>query len=398
MRAAICYTAHDDATGISAPEGPPMKERIEKALRRQAMFWLMALATTLAFLWLFSGILLPFVAGMALAYFLDPVADMLERRGISRLIASLLILFLFVVVFVIVLMVLVPVLSNQVAGFLERLPDLATRLQGLIASLDNGWLGKTIGIEARTLQENLAGLMKQGAGWIGTLVSGLWSSGKALVGVFSLLIVTPVVAFYMLYDWDRMVAKVDSWLPLDHRDTIRAIFRDIDRAVAGFVRGQGTLCLILGFYYALSLTLLGVNFGLLIGLLAGLISFIPYVGSLTGIVVALAVALVQFWPDWVPLATIVAIFAAGQFLEGNFLQPKLVGDRVGLHPVWLMFALLAFGTLFGFTGLLVAVPAAAAVGVVVRFALARYLQSDLYRGHPRVLPDPARRSARRRGD
>jgi predicted PurR-regulated permease PerM len=375
-----------------------MKERIEKALRRQAMFWLMALATTLAFLWLFSGILLPFVAGMALAYFLDPVADMLERRGISRLIASLLILFLFVVVFVIVLMVLVPVLSNQVAGFLERLPDLATRLQGLIASLDNGWLGKTIGIEARTLQENLAGLMKQGAGWIGTLVSGLWSSGKALVGVFSLLIVTPVVAFYMLYDWDRMVAKVDSWLPLDHRDTIRAIFRDIDRAVAGFVRGQGTLCLILGFYYALSLTLLGVNFGLLIGLLAGLISFIPYVGALTGIVVALAVALVQFWPDWVPLATIVAIFAAGQFLEGNFLQPKLVGDRVGLHPVWLMFALLAFGTLFGFTGLLVAVPAAAAVGVVVRFALARYLQSDLYRGNPRVLPDPARRSARRRGD
>jgi len=375
-----------------------MKERIEKALRRQAMFWLMALATTLAFLWLFSGILLPFVAGMALAYFLDPVADMLERRGISRLIASLLILFLFVVVFVIVLMVLVPVLSNQVAGFLERLPDLATRLQGLIASLDNGWLGKTIGIEAKSLQDNLAGLMKQGAGWIGTLVSGLWSSGKALVGVFSLLIVTPVVAFYMLYDWDRMVAKVDSWLPLDHRDTIRAIFRDIDRAVAGFVRGQGTLCLILGFYYALSLTLLGVNFGLLIGLLAGLISFIPYVGSLTGIVVALAVALVQFWPDWVPLATIVAIFAAGQFLEGNFLQPKLVGDRVGLHPVWLMFALLAFGTLFGFTGLLVAVPAAAAVGVVVRFALARYLQSDLYRGHPRVLPDPARRSARRRGD
>jgi predicted PurR-regulated permease PerM len=375
-----------------------MKERIEKALRRQAMFWLMALATTLAFLWLFSGILLPFVAGMALAYFLDPVADMLERRGISRLIASLLILFLFVVVFVIVLMVLVPVLSNQVAGFLERLPDLATRLQGLIASLDNGWLGKTIGIEAKSLQENLAELMKQGAGWIGTLVSGLWSSGKALVGVFSLLIVTPVVAFYMLYDWDRMVAKVDSWLPLDHRDTIRAIFRDIDRAVAGFVRGQGTLCLILGFYYALSLTLLGVNFGLLIGLLAGLISFIPYVGSLTGIVVALAVALVQFWPDWVPLATIVAIFAAGQFLEGNFLQPKLVGDRVGLHPVWLMFALLAFGTLFGFTGLLVAVPAAAAVGVVVRFALARYLQSDLYRGHPRVLPDPARRSARRRGD
>lgn len=358
-----------------------MQERLEKAIRRQAFFWSLALAFVLIFLWLFSGILLPFVAGLALAYFLDPVADFLENRGFSRLLAALVILFLFVVVFIVALMVLVPVLSGQIAGFLERLPELVTRLQGLIASADTGWLGRTIGIEVKSLQDNLAELMKQGAGWIGTLVSGLWNSGKALVGVLSLLIVTPVVAFYMLYDWDRMVARVDSWLPLDHRDTVRAIFRDIDRAVAGFVRGQGTLCLILGFYYALSLTLLGLNFGLLIGLLAGLISFIPYVGSLTGIVVALAVALVQFWPDWIPLATIVAIFAAGQFLEGNFLQPKLVGDRVGLHPVWLMFSLLAFGTLFGFTGLLVAVPAAAAVGVVVRFALARYLESELYRGH-----------------
>ena len=173
---------------------------------------------------------------------------------------------------------------------------------------------------------------------------------------------TPVVAFYMLVDWDRMVRTVDSWMPVRQRETIRAIAHDIDRAIAGFVRGQALVCLILGTFYAVGLSVIGLNFGALIGMTAGLLSFIPYVGSLTGLILSMGVAIVQFWPDWTMILATLGIFVFGQFVEGNILSPKLVGESVGLHPVWLMFALLAFGALFGFVGLLLAVPLAAAIG------------------------------------
>ena len=195
-----------------------------------------------------------------------------------------------------------------------------------------------------------------------------------------------------------MVGTVDKWVPRDHVETVRQIATDINTATAGFVRGQGTLCLVLGAMYAIGLTLTGLNFGILIGLFAGLISFIPYVGSLTGLVLALGVALVQFWPDWAMIVAVAGVFFVGQFIEGNILSPKLVGKSVGLHPVWLMFALFAFGALFGFVGLLIAVPAAAAIAVLVRFAISRYLESPLYKGHG-IEPPPlaSRRDKARRG-
>jgi predicted PurR-regulated permease PerM len=196
--------------------------------------------------------------------------------------------------------------------------------------------------------------------------------------VFALVIVTPVVAFYMLYDWNRIVTKVDSWLPRRHRNTVRRLAREIDMAVAGFLRGQASVALILGSYYALALSLVGLNFGLLIGVCAGFLTFIPFVGSLTGLVIGTGVAIVQFWPEWTWIVVVMVVIGAGQFFEGYILSPKLVGESVGLHPVWLMFALFAFGYLFGFVGLLVAVPLAAAVGVLMRFALKRYLNSSLY--------------------
>lgn len=356
-----------------------MKEDTVTTVRRQATFWLIALLVFMAFLWLFNSILLPFIAGMALAYFLDPVADMLERWGLSRLMATITITFGFFVVFILLLMLVIPILGNQFAKFMEALPGLVSELQSLIALSENEWLRERIGFDAKSIQDNLNELLKQGAGFLSSLLQQIWASGKSLINIISLLVVTPVVAFYMLLDWDRMTAKVDGWLPRQHRDTIHGIFNDIDDAVAGFVRGQGTVCLILGTFYGVTLSIAGLNFGLLIGMVAGLISFIPYVGSLTGLVISMGVALVQFWPEYIPIAVIAVIFGIGQFLEGNFLQPKLVGESVGLHPVWLMFALFAFGSLFGFTGMLVAVPAAAAIGVLVRFALDRYLQSDFYR-------------------
>ncbi|MCG8270555.1 AI-2E family transporter [Aquamicrobium sp. NLF2-7] len=350
------------------------------ALRRQALFWGTAMVLLILFLYVFSGILLPFVAGMALAYFLDPVADRLQRLGLSRLMATIVILFAFVIVLVLGFVVLVPILASQMADFAARLPDYMTRLQALVTNFDPAWLERRFGVDAAGLKEGLNSLLTSGFGLLTSLFQSIWNSGMALVSVVSLLVVTPVVAFYMLLDWDRMIAVVDSWVPRDHVQTVRTIFSDINTATAGFVRGQGTLCLVLGGMYAFGLTLTGLNFSILIGLFAGLISFIPYVGSLTGLVLAVGVAFVQFWPDWIMVAAVACVFFVGQFIEGNILQPKLVGKSVGLHPVWLMFALFAFGALFGFVGLLIAVPAAAAIAVLVRFALSRYLESPLYKG------------------
>ncbi len=362
---------------------PDDERAIAQSLRRQVFFWIGVALLLLAFLYVFRGILLPFVAGMALAYFLDPVADRLESLGLSRLAATILILIGFLITFILGLVIVVPVLATQLSGLIERLPSYISALQSIVTGFDPEWLKNVIGADPQGIREALNSLLTQGAGFLTTLFQSVWNSGKALIDIAGLFVVTPVVAFYMLLDWDHMVAKVDGWIPRDHVESVREIADDINSAVAGFVRGQGTVCLILGLFYAVGLTLTGLNFGLLIGLMAGLISFIPYVGSLVGLVVAVGVALVQFWPDWIWIAVVTIVFFAGQFFEGNILQPYLVGNRVGLHPVWLMFALFAFGMLLGFVGLLIAVPAAAAVGVLVRFALKRYLGSPLYSGRDR---------------
>ncbi len=383
-----------------ATEQQAAEAAVSAAFRRQFRFWLASAVVLAVFLYVFSDILLPFVAGMVLAYFLDPVADRLERLGLSRVMATVVILFAFIIVLVLAFVILVPVLASQMADFAGKLPDYLTRLQALITSFDPQWLKEKFGVDPANLREGLNSLLTSGFGLLTTVFESIWNSGKALVSIVSLFVVTPVVAFYMLLDWDRMVATVDNWVPRDHVRTVRQIAADINTATAGFVRGQGTLCLVLGAMYAIGLTLTGLNFAILIGLFAGLISFIPYVGSLTGLVLAVGVAFVQFWPNWGMVVAVAAVFFVGQFIEGNILSPKLVGKSVGLHPVWLMFSLFAFGALFGFVGLLIAVPAAAAIAVLVRFAISRYLESPLYQGEGTEPPTPtAQRSkaARTRG-
>ncbi len=357
------------------------------SLQRQVTFWAAIAVIFAVLLYLLSDVVMPFVAGMALAYFLDPVADRLERAGFGRLAATVTILFAFLLLFTAVLLLLVPVLGQQLAAFIERLPDYVTRLQGLLTQLAEGRLGRLVDENLEQLKEQLGGIVSQSAQWLATLLSSLWSGGQAVAGVLSLFIITPIVAFYLLYDWDRMVAKLDTWLPRDHAPTIRKLAREIDTTLSAFVRGQGSSCLVLGTYYAIALSLTGLNFGLLIGLATGLISFIPFIGATVGLVAAGSVALVQFWPDWVMISVVVAIFLSGQVLEGYVLQPYLVGTNVGLHPVVLMFALLAFGALFGFVGMLVAVPAAAALRVLLIHALQHYLTSPIYRGVGVTLPD-----------
>lgn len=360
-------------------------------LKRQLIFWTAALAVAILALWLLGDIMLPFIAGLVLAYFLDPVADALERLGLPRLAATLLILVSSIVAIVVLLLLLLPVLGDQIARFSSNLPSFMQALITLFNDLAPQWLKDMLASSGTNLPASLSDLAGKAAGWLAAILTSILSGSLALVNVLSLLIVTPIVAFYMLNDWDHMVAKVDGWLPRDHHNTIRALARQIDEAMAGFIRGQGTVCLSLGVFYAVALSFAGLNFGLLIGLGAGLLSFIPYVGTIIGGVLAIGMALIQFWPDWVQVVIIVAIFVAGQFIEGNFLSPYLVGNRIGLHPVWLMFALFAFGYLFGFVGLLLAVPLAAAVGVLVRFALQQYLSSPLYLGVP------AEEKAKRRG-
>ena len=347
--------------------------------KRQVMFWLLALALFVFLLLVLRSVLLPFLAGMALAYFLDPVADKLEKHGLSRVWATSVILMVFLIIFIVALLIIVPILAEQLAGFVEKVPGYTSQLQAVLA--ESNLVSAVLGEGGTAIKDNLDKVMGQGAQWLSTLIGSIWNSGKALVDVVSLLVITPIVAFYLLLDWDRMVARIDDWLPRDHKETIRVLFRDMNAATAGFVRGQGSVCILLGTFYAVALSLAGLNFGLLIGMFAGIISFIPFVGSIVGLILAVGVALVQFLPDYLWVLMIASIFGVGQFIEGNFLQPRMVGRSVGLHPVWLMFALAAFGSLFGFTGLLIAVPAAAAVGVLVRFALAQYMESDFYLGH-----------------
>ena len=354
-----------------------------RSLRRQVIFWLLVLMFFVAFLWLFSTILLPFVAGMALAYFLDPVADRLEKWGLSPMMATSLILLTFVVLLVLAFIIVIPLLASQATDFAEKVPGYVSSLQQLLTDPNSQVLPEWMRSQAGALKENLAKYVGEGASFLAGVFVQIWASGKALVDILSLLVITPVVAFYILLDWDRMIAKVDNWVPRDWVSVVRRLATEMDHAITGFVRGQGTICLVLAILYGGSLSLAGLNFGLLIGIVSGLISFIPYLGSLVGLVLSVGVALVQFWPDYPWIGLIAAIFFVGQIIDGYVLQPKLIGERVGLHPVWLIFAVIAFGTLLGFVGALIAVPLAAATGVVVRFGVHRYWQSTLYRGGAR---------------
>ena len=349
-------------------------------MERQIWFWVAALVVFIAALWLLSPVMLPFVAGIVLAYLLNPLARRLEKLGIARPAAGLVIIVLALVTLIVIVLLLVPILAGQLSAFIDRLPGYVTRLQSLISEPGHEWLTKLLGEKLPDASKSVGTLVTQGAGWLASFLQSLWSGGKTLVSILSLMVVTPVVAFYLLCDWDRMIATIDGWVPLPQRETVRALAREIDAAIAGFVRGQTSVCLILGAFYAVALAFTGLNFGFLIGFMAGLLSFVPYVGSLTGLVISIGVAVAQFWPNWTPIVAVLVIFLVGQLLEGYVLAPKLVGRRIGLHPVWLMFALFAFGYLLGFVGLLVAVPLAAAIGVLIRFGLRQYLASPLYRG------------------
>lgn len=361
---------------------------------RHWRFWLIFAVVLLAVVYLLRSVLLPFVAGAAVAYFLDPVADWLERRGLSRVMATVVITALFLIVFIASLLLLLPALQTQVVEFVGRLPDYVQSLEQRIEPLVQHVQSLLPADQVAKLHEGVVGMLGDAASWGVKIVKSVLTSSLALINVVSLLVITPVVAFYLLRDWDGIVETVDCWLPRQHADTIRSLADQIDEMLAGFVRGQAMVCLLLGSFYAIGLSVIGLDLGLVVGLGAGIASVIPYAGTIAGFVISVGLAFAQFSDLW-SVGLVAGVFVAGQFLEGYVLSPLLVGERIGLHPVWLIFALLAGGGLFGFVGVLLAVPVAAVIGVLARHFLARYLDSALYLGgnpDPGPSRDPARGS------
>jgi len=344
-------------------------------VRDQVRYWGIAAAIFVLALWFLGDVILPFVLGGAIAYFLDPVADRLERWGASRALATAIITICALITFVVLALLVVPTLVQQAVNLVNLAPKLFADLHSFLIERFPS-LTEQDGVLRQSLVSVGETIKARG----GELVNTVLSSAMSVLNIVMLLVIVPVVAFYLLYDWDNMVARIDELLPRDHAPTIRQLAQQIDQTLASFIRGMGTVCLILGTYYAIALMLVGLQFGLVVGFIAGLVTFIPYVGALLGGALAIGLGLFQFWGDWVHLAMVAGVFVFGQVIEGNVLTPKLVGSSVGLHPVWLMFALSVFGTLFGFVGMLVAVPVAAALGVIARFLTITYQGSRLYRG------------------
>jgi predicted PurR-regulated permease PerM len=351
---------------------------------RQFLFWLTAGVLLILTIGLLKDILLPFVAGITIAYFLNPVVDRLASIGINRIVASLFIVAAGGVLVILALVLLVPLVIDQAQRFAEALPAETERLQRLLETWARERLGSRFqGFEQNitrafeTLAQNWTGL----AAWAATSI---WSGSLALFNFLALMLVTPLVVFYLLVDWHPMLDKIDGWLPRGHAASIRALASDMNDAIAAFIRGQGTVCIVLGAFYSAALSAAGLNYGLLVGLATGFLAFIPFVGWALGLITALGLAVVQFWPDAVAILVVAGIYLGGQALDAGFLSPNIVGSKIGLHPVWLIFSLFVFTYLFGFVGALVAVPLAAATAVLVRFGLGVYLESQVYRGQ-----DPA---------
>ena len=344
-------------------------------VKDQIKYWTIAASILLIFLWLLGDILLPFVLGAAIAYLLDPIVDRLERLGTGRVLGTILILMAAFFVLFFIFLLLIPLVIDQFRLLAAAAPDLVTSVQALVLNQI-----ASISPESEALNSTVSNLSTMAQEKLGIIFGSVMASAISLIDVIMLMVITPVVAVYLLVDWDRILEKINELLPLDHASVVRSLASEIDSTLSAFVRGMIAVCLVLGIYYATALSLIGLEFGLIIGFIAGLVSFIPYVGALLGGVLAIGLALIQFWGDFELVALVVGVFIVGQRFEGNILTPQLVGNSVGLHPVSLILALSLFGAFFGFIGLLLAVPLAASAGVILRFFIKKYKMSRLFLG------------------
>ncbi|MHA1539529.1 MAG: AI-2E family transporter [Alphaproteobacteria bacterium] len=342
-------------------------------MKLKLYFWGAVFLGILAFLITFQAILLPFVTGVILAYLLDPVVDFLEKKKISRSSGAIITLTLFAVVLASLVLLFVPLVLSQVEGFAVKIVEFVGTFQTKAGPL----LSPLLESDLKTLLPFAKAHIESALLLSQSLVQSISSSGASLIAFLSMFFVMPIVAFYILRDWEKLIAKLTTLIPRRYLDVTKIQAKKIDDVLSGYLRGVASVCFILGIFYAISLKIIGVEFGIIIGLLSGILSFIPYVGSAFGFVLGTAFAYLQFTTLW-PVMAVVGVFGIGQLIEGNILTPKLVGDKIGVHPVWIIFALFAGGSLFGFLGIMLAVPIAAVLGVLVRFALELYLSSSLY--------------------
>ncbi len=357
--------------------GPPHSTRGQRVALLAGILLVALLA-----LQLFVGILLPFVVAAGIAYFLDPPATRLTRAGVPRGSAALLLVTGLLAAGLLFALLLYPLILSQLGILISRVPAYVAALQDwageVIAHLQQRLGSEYVDGRLRDLVSGQAGSM---LGFLAGALTRIVGGGFAIFNVLSLLVVTPVVAFYLLRDWPSVVRRVDGWLPRRYEGVLRAQAVEVDRILSAWLRGQALCCLVLALFYALALQLVGLDLGLIVGIAAGVLSFIPYVGSITGGVTSIGLAFAQF-PSWMGVAEVAAVFVAGQVLEGYVIYPRFLGDRVELHAVWVIFALFAGGAAFGFLGVLLAVPVAAVIGVLARFWLRRYLASPLYLDPP----------------
>ena len=341
-------------------------------------WWMAALVAGGLLLWLLQGALAPFLAGAAIAYFLDPLVDRLETWGVRRSLGALGVIVLAVGAAVALFLLLVPVLVSQAVGLANEVPALVERAREYLAGLATHELGQWIDLSPGGQFED--SLLSAGGRAGASALQAALAGGIAILDAIAFAVVVPVVGYYLLADWDRAIAHVNRLIPRGAAPTAQRLAGEIDRVLAAFLRGQVLVCVLLAAFYAIALSATGLKYGATIGIVAGAASFIPYVGTAIGFGLSGSVALAQFLPDWPPVALVLGIFILGQIVESYVLTPRLVGRSVGLHPAWLLFALFAGGNLLGFAGLLVAIPVAAAIGVLARFADERYREGRFYRG------------------
>ena len=348
------------------------------SMERQFIFWLFVGVLFFLLVSALSEILLPFVVGMIIAYCLNPVADALERIGIPRMLASALLVTALVCALIVAIVFLAPVVGDQIHQLARQLPGQISTAEAAIKEWAHDQFAESFPKVEQAINQAMASFANSWSDLARYFAENIWTQGRAFFNVTALVLVTPLVVFYLLADWNAMLAKIDSWLPRQHAPKLRALGNDINAAVSAFIRGQGMVCLILGTFYATGLWLIGLNYGILVGLATGFMAFIPFVGWALGIITATTLAIAQFWPNVISVLLVPTVFLLGQGLDAGILSPKIVGSKIRLHPVWVLFALFAFSYLFGIVGVLVAVPLAAAVGVLARFALKAYMESALY--------------------
>ena len=341
------------------------------------LFWLGFILIALIALGMVESILLPFAAGLVLAFVLSPAVSRLERLGVRRSLAALAVLLVFLVGVVLVFVVLVPLIQNQLVQLIGKVPALVTFSQTQLGRLMDLLREQLPPDQMAKLRDLVGTKLGEVLTWVASLFQGLITSSIAVLNIVSLVVIAPIITFLLLRDWDLIVAQLDDLIPRQSLATVRAQARAISDTLIGFIHGQSLVCLILAIYYGTTLTFAGLESGLALGLLIGVLAVIPILGAAVGFVLALGLAATQYG-TWQAILTVVGIFIVGQTIEANFLTPKLVGDRIHLHPVWVIFALFAGAALFGFVGVLFAVPAAAVTGVLVRFAVSRYRHSTIY--------------------